>query len=197
MLRDLGICVIVVAVSCLLAVATNLLRAQPLTWIREKAPVSATSSTMTESSAPQRPAALLGNSDASSSEVTAHEAAAPPASAQGVVQIDEVLEALATGSAYFVDAREKHEFDEGHLRGAVHLPSSAIYKNIEPVLSMIPTDARVIVYCGGGECEASHNVTDALRRDFGYVDVVIYEKGWQEVIDSGRFGDYLELGGAR
>lgn len=196
MLRDLGICVIVVAVSCSLAVATNLLRAQPLTWIREKAPVPSAPAAMPDR--PSSPAAAMGgNSTEAQSEVVAHEATAPAGVVQGVVQIDEVLEALATGSAYFVDAREQHEFDEGHLRGAVHLPSSAIYKNIEPVLSMIPTDARVIVYCGGGECEASHNVTDALRRDFGYVDVVIYEKGWQEVIDSGRFGDYLELGGAR
>lgn len=194
MLRDLGLCVIIVAVSSTLAVATNLLRERPLTWIREKLPESAAPATV-RPTAQTADEAARGASDARPAKLDGETSEATSGAVQGVVMIDEVLEALATGSAYFIDAREPHEYAKGYLRGALHLPSSAIYQNIEGVLAVVPMDARVIVYCGGGQCEASHNVKDALRRDFGYSDVVIYEKGWEEAVSSDRFGDYLILEG--
>lgn len=191
MLRDLGICVIVLGVSSSLAIATNLLRERPLSWMREKSPESPTTAPVDGS------VDSAGLAEAEQQAADSVDSASPSSAGakQGVVTMDEVLAAMETASAYLVDAREQHEFDAGRLRGSLHLPSSAIYRNIEPVLTMIPTDARVIVYCGGGQCEASHNVADALRRDFGYSDVVIYEKGWEEAVGSGRFGEYLELGG--
>ncbi|MFQ5430533.1 MAG: rhodanese-like domain-containing protein [Phycisphaerae bacterium] len=121
---------------------------------------------------------------------------APPRARPGFILIDDVLSALADGSARFIDAREARDYDEGHLRGAIHLPSSAIYKNIDNVFNLgVMADDRVIVYCGGGECEASHNVADELRRSFNFTNVLIYEKGWEEIESSGRFNDYIETGG--
>jgi rhodanese-related sulfurtransferase len=108
---------------------------------------------------------------------------------------DAVIEHLANGTACFIDARERDDYDEGHLRGAVSLPSSAIYDNIEDVLGAIPPDSLVIVYCGGDGCEASHSVADALRRDYMYTNVHIHEKGWEEIESrADEFGEYMVEG---
>ncbi len=112
-----------------------------------------------------------------------------------VAELDVVLKHLAEQSAYFIDARELHDFEAGHLIGAIHLPSSDIYGNIDNVMAVVPTpDQMLIVYCGGGQCEASKNVGQVLR-DFKYTNVWLYEKGWEEVESSGKFGDHIERGG--
>ena len=121
---------------------------------------------------------------------------AAPQVKPGFILIDEVLEGLVSGTAHFIDAREANDFEDGHIRGAVHLPSSAIFKNIDHVYEMgVDPTGKVIVYCGGGNCEASHNVADALRRDFAFDNVLIYENGWEEVEVSGRFEEFIEIGG--
>ncbi len=97
------------------------------------------------------------------------------------IQAPAILEHLAHGTAFFVDAREPAEYASAHLRGAINVPASAIYANIEKVASVAPLDQLIIVYCGGASCDASHNVADALRRDFGYANVAIHEKGWEEI----------------
>lgn len=115
---------------------------------------------------------------------------------EGTIQIDAVLEHLANGTAIFVDAREQNDFDESRLRGAVFVPASDIYQNVDN--NLLATGAlvtnTVIVYCGGGTCEASHNVADALRRDYQFENVLIYTNGWEEIESSGRFGDYIVVG---
>ena len=180
MLRDLGMCVIIVAVRGGVGVVVNQSRERPIDWVRRESPKPVTPSTTP---------ADTNASDDSTAAVTAHSAPS-----QDSVTIDQVLEALSTNTAYFIDARELHDHQEGHLRGSIHLPSSAIYANIEAVLTVVPdTTARVIVYCGGGNCEASHNVANALRNDFGYSNVFIYTKGWEEVITaSDRFVGLVE-----
>lgn len=112
-----------------------------------------------------------------------------------VAELEFVLKHLANGTAFIVDARESGDFDSSHLTGAIHLPSSDIYGNIENVTAMVPLmDQLIIVYCGGGQCEASKNVGQVLR-DFNYSNVWLYENGWEEVEASGKFGDYIEMGG--
>lgn len=112
-----------------------------------------------------------------------------------VAEIDCVLKHMKAGTAFIVDAREDHDFDEAHLAGSIHVPSSAIYDNMERIMAVVPTQQnRIIVYCGGGQCEASKNVGLVLR-EFGYSNVWLYEKGWEEVEASGRFGDFIEIGG--
>lgn len=187
MLRDLGMCVIIAAVSCGVGVVVNQSRERPIDWVRRDA--AATAATNPAKGADAQTAPTSGPAGAESGESAGHSAAA-----EGTVVIDDVLEALTSNSAFFIDARELHDFQEGHLRGAIHLPSSAIYASIEAVLSVVPdTSARVIVYCGGGNCEASHNVAGALRGDFGYTNVLIYTKGWEEVISaSDRFAGMVE-----
>jgi len=118
-----------------------------------------------------------------------------PAMAPGIIGIDEVLADLESNGARFIDAREDHEYREGHIRGAINLPSSAIYERIDDLYGAgVLAQDKVIIYCGGGDCEASHNVADELRRNFGFTHVLVYEQGWAEVESSGRFAEFIAVG---
>ncbi|HKQ48873.1 MAG TPA: rhodanese-like domain-containing protein [Phycisphaerae bacterium] len=165
---------LILLLSSAVGVAANLVRPKPLTWIRRELPKPVAPAPTT--TAPETPAASA------------------PSARPDVVSIDEVLQHLSAGSATMVDARETNEYVEGHLKGAFNMPSSAAFKAGEVLAGMVPPDAKIIVYCGGGDCEASHNVSDALKRDFGFTDVFIYEKGWEEIEKSGRFTEFVVTG---
>lgn len=197
MLRELGMCVVLVAISAGLAVATNVFRADEgkrLPWIRRGLPVQGPDVPPVDAGAATESGDAAGLTDSRGTDASGTTPVTGDAPGASDVTMDDVLAAMAGNTAYFVDAREKAEYVEGHLRGAVNLPSSAIYESVDAVTAVIPPDARVIVYCGGGQCEASHNVSDALRRDFGYQNVVIYTKGWEEVLTSGRFAELIARG---
>jgi sulfur-carrier protein adenylyltransferase/sulfurtransferase len=65
----------------------------------------------------------------------------------------------------FVDVRERNEWDEGHLPGAVHLPRNNLESRVE---ALIPDKTRsLVVYCGSGSRSAF--ATKALQ-ELGYED---------------------------
>src|SRR3954447_13087505 len=67
-------------------------------------------------------------------------------------------------NAVVVDVREQHEFDEGRLPGAVHVPRGHLETRIENAVR--DKDARVILYCQSGSRSAF--AADTLRRQWGY-----------------------------
>jgi rhodanese-related sulfurtransferase len=53
-----------------------------------------------------------------------------------------------TGPALIVDVREKDEWDEEHIPGAIHMSRGTIELDIE---EQVPeTNAMIITHCGGG-----------------------------------------------
>ncbi len=117
------------------------------------------------------------------------------ADAGGVVTLGVVLRHFRAQTAHFVDARKADVYAEGHLRGAINLPSNAVYDHISLATDFIGSDELVIVYCDGGECEASHEVAGILRDEFGYQKVRIYAKGWAE-LETSKYFDELTTTGA-
>ena len=107
---------------------------------------------------------------------------------------DQVHEFFRSGTARFVDAREAKEYAEGHLNGAINLPSAAVYEKIGDVTSVVGSEEKVIVYCGGKTCESAKTVAGVLRTDFHYTDVMIYESGWEEITSCGKFEDCIVTG---
>ena len=69
--------------------------------------------------------------------------------------------------AFVVDVREREEFDEGHVPGAVHVPRSHLETRIENAVKS--KDARVILYCQSGNRSAFAAAT--LERELGYSKV--------------------------
>lgn len=62
---------------------------------------------------------------------------------------EEVISRQERGqSFYLVDVREDHEWNEGHVRGAMHIGRGIIERDIE---KEIPDyQAEIVLYCGGG-----------------------------------------------
>jgi len=89
--------------------------------------------------------------------------------------------------AYFLDARHEHEFDAGHIQYASYLEASLFDTDSErafAVTDSIPTDSTVVLYCLGGECDASKN-TAALLEQLGYTDLRIMGAGYDDWVAAG------------
>jgi rhodanese-related sulfurtransferase len=75
-------------------------------------------------------------------------APAVAAAQHAVVTADEVLAAMrAPRKAVVVDARTAAEYDQGHIRGAIHLPPERIQANAK----QLPKDKAtpLVFYCRG------------------------------------------------
>jgi molybdopterin/thiamine biosynthesis adenylyltransferase/rhodanese-related sulfurtransferase len=94
-----------------------------------------------------------------------------PANAEGQVQ----------RGAVALDVREPDEYDQGALRGAVHIPRGHLESQVE---GRLPNhDAPVVVYCAGGTRSAFAAKT---LQELGYTDVVSMAGGFGRWKDEGR-----------
>jgi len=90
-------------------------------------------------------------------------------------------------SAYFIDARHEHEFEAGHIQYAAFLESKLFDTDIaraNAVMDSIPVDGTIVLYCVGGECDASKN-TAALLEQYGYSDLRIMGAGYEHWVAAG------------
>ncbi|HWL93414.1 MAG TPA: rhodanese-like domain-containing protein [Phycisphaerae bacterium] len=174
-------------------------------WIRQRRPITNTAVNPVTKASDSSTDGDSAEKDRTTSQPVAGEkasAVADPCAPQagdkpGTVRMECVLHLLESGGAVFIDAREEKDYAESHLRGSLFLPSSAIYANYQNIEAAgVQPEDLVVIYCGGGDCEASHNVADELRDNFQFQRVFIYEKGWQEIESSGKFVAYIERGGS-
>src|SRR5688500_731047 len=91
-----------------------------------------------------------------------------------IEEIDAVraFELRETESPVFVDVRERTEWDEGHVPGAVHVPKSHLESRVEQAVP--DRDATVVVYCASGS--RSVFAAEALQ-ELGYHHVVSLSGG--------------------
>ena len=94
------------------------------------------------------------------------------------VSREELCETLDCGrDVVLVDARSPISWAASRLPGAVNIPTGAVD---EQAPRRIPDrSADVVVYCGGGACEASLNVAGRLA-ELGYENVRHYAGGKQD-----------------
>ena len=91
------------------------------------------------------------------------------------VDASRASELRETDSPVFVDVRERSEWDEGHVPGAVHVPKSHLESRIEQAVP--DRDATVVVYCASG----SRSVFAAKTlEELGYGNVVSLAGGFTD-----------------
>ena len=73
---------------------------------------------------------------------------------------------LNSGDAVVVDVRDKDEWDEGHIPGAMHMSRGTIELDIEEKIS--DPDTMIICHCGGGGRSA---LTAETLQKMGYKNV--------------------------
>jgi rhodanese-related sulfurtransferase len=105
---------------------------------------------------------------------------------EGTLTLREAKELWDLG-AYFIDARLEHEFDESHIQYASLLLAQWFDSDTDrafAVTDSIPTDATIVIYCIGGECDASKN-TAVWLEDLGYTDLRIMGAGFEHWVQAG------------
>jgi len=97
------------------------------------------------------------------------------------VSVHDVDAALKNRNDYvLLDVREKEEWDEGHLPGAVFLPRGFLEVKVEKTVP--DKNSPVIVYCAGGVRSA---FAAKSLQDLGYSDVVSMAGGYGEWKNNG------------
>ena len=95
--------------------------------------------------------------------------------------IDDYRRRAAAGERFILlDVREDHEWEQGHLPGAVHLSKGIIERDIETAIPDKHTP--IVCYCGGGFRSAL--VCDNLGK-MGYTKAVSLDGGFREWTERG------------
>ncbi|MEQ8818878.1 MAG: rhodanese-like domain-containing protein [Sumerlaeia bacterium] len=90
----------------------------------------------------------------------------------------ELSQAMAEGLVDVVDSRRRDQYVEGHIPNAFLIPAGELLAGGRPpALDILPKDRTIVVYCEGGDCEASHDVA-SLMLELGFQDVRIFERGF-------------------
>ncbi|MDZ4074724.1 MAG: rhodanese-like domain-containing protein [Hylemonella sp.] len=90
---------------------------------------------------------------------------------------------------FVIDARDKGQFDKGHIPGAVHIE----WRQVLAKRNEIPKDKPVLIYCNQGTLSAQAGF--ALRLA-GYENVRILQGGMSEWQAKGGFDAATKAGGA-
>lgn len=80
--------------------------------------------------------------------------------------------------AVALDVREPHEYDEGHLPGALNIPRGVLELKVPGHEAIPGTDTPICVYCGSGGRAA---LSAHRLQELGYTNVASIEggiKGW-------------------
>ncbi|CAB3641671.1 ArsR family transcriptional regulator [Achromobacter marplatensis] len=75
------------------------------------------------------------------------------------ISIEELLGMLDSGGVVLLDVRPSEEFAQGHLPGAINIPT----EDLERRLADLPAGADVVAYCRGPYCVLSTDAVAALR----------------------------------
>ncbi len=95
------------------------------------------------------------------------------------VTYQQVVRLNADESVLFFDARNEHEFTEGTIPRAKNIFAMDFEKHIPYILGLEDKNVRIVVFCGGGDCDLSHELSDKLIQ-FGFTKVFIYLGGYTE-----------------
>src|SRR5690625_2306959 len=82
----------------------------------------------------------------------------------------------------WVDARTRSEYEEGHIPEAVLLNEEAwdelLFDFFEAYIQN--PNQRIVVYCGGSQCERSTIVAERLRENIEDADIFVLKGDWRE-----------------
>jgi phage shock protein E len=97
--------------------------------------------------------------------------------------LDTVKESVKSGKAVIVDVREQSEWDDAHVKGAIHVPKSKleVATEIEALLKKLPKDKVIYTHCKAGGRALT---CGKILKEHGY-DVRPLKPGIQQLLDAG------------
>ncbi|HRD01874.1 MAG TPA: rhodanese-like domain-containing protein [Candidatus Saccharicenans sp.] len=100
------------------------------------------------------------------------------------ISLSEAEEVWSGQKAVFVDSRSREEFNRGHIPGAISIPLEDLKNGQEDLLTRIFDSPEIVIYCEGGDCQASLNLARILDSR-GFKKLKIFLGGWAEWMQSG------------
>jgi rhodanese-related sulfurtransferase len=94
-------------------------------------------------------------------------------------ELDTVKQFFDARAAVLLDTREAEEYVEGHIPGALSYPYDLVGEDPRELDGIDPDGRPIIAYCGGGTCEISMGVADALIAR-GHRKVLVFMGGFPE-----------------
>jgi len=87
---------------------------------------------------------------------------------------------LFNTDAVFIDTRFAHDFETGHLEGAINIPVDANDSERQKTMTNISKDAHIIVYCQSSNYKFAEKMAIKLISD-GFADVSIFRDVWHDL----------------
>jgi rhodanese-related sulfurtransferase len=81
-------------------------------------------------------------------------------------------------NVHFIDARDPKLYAEGHIIGATNVPFEKVGE-YQDTLNTIPKTELAVLYCDGGDCHLSHDLSEYMI-SHGWTRVAVYTGGWAE-----------------
>lgn len=108
-----------------------------------------------------------------------------PAELGFYIDVSQAQALYEAGDAVFADARPLDQYEEGHIAGAEHLDPDAFFGGAEPdFVYLYPPDQIIVIYCPGGECDASELVSIRLQ-ERGFSNTHILKPGYPGWVEAG------------
>ena len=108
-----------------------------------------------------------------------------PAPLSFYIDVAQAQALFESGEAVFADARPLDQFEAGHIEGAEHLDPDAFFGGAEPdFVYLYPPEQIIVIYCPGGECDASELVSIRLQ-ERGFSNTHILKPGYPGWVEAG------------
>lgn len=103
----------------------------------------------------------------------------------GSITLREAFELYEQG-VFFLDARHEEDYNAGHIEGAFWMPATRVTtEDGRNELSIVEPGGIVVIYCTGGDCDASENTAMRIERTGFNFDIRILGKGYTDWADAG------------
>lgn len=103
----------------------------------------------------------------------------------GSINLREAYDLFQQG-AFFLDARYESDYRDGHIEGAFWMPASRVTTPDGMAdLQIIEPGGIVVIYCTGGDCDASENTAIRIENSGFTFDIRIMGKGYVDWVDAG------------
>ncbi len=98
-------------------------------------------------------------------------------SAKPLITLEDARSHFQAGKALFADARPLKAYQQGHIKGAMHLDPNEFDTWSESFFSQFPADTMIIAYCDGPQCPLSAELAEKLTW-LGYEKISVLKNGW-------------------
>ncbi|MBI2619577.1 MAG: rhodanese-like domain-containing protein [Ignavibacteriales bacterium] len=95
-----------------------------------------------------------------------------------MINLAAAKEFFESGDAIFIDSRHAFDYRMGHIKDAINVPLAEVEEQDE-LLSGLPPEKTLVVYCDGADCNSSLELATHLLAK-GFSNVKVFFGGWNE-----------------